>query len=217
MPGIALASIGRGPMRALSQWLISIFTSPLGVVVLGALDSTLFFSLPFGIDAAVIILSARLGSLAWTVPLLATAGSIAGAALTFWMGVMIGENGLDRYVPARRLERIRARIRVSGAVALAILDLIPPPFPFTPFVLAAGALEVKASMFFITLTVCRVVRFGIEAALAQRYGRRVIAIMDSDLFQDVVIFLMIVAFALTALSIIRLVRSSRPAKRAAAP
>jgi membrane protein YqaA with SNARE-associated domain len=187
------------------------------VVVLAALDSTLFFSLPFGIDAAVIILSARMRDGLWfAVPFLATIGSVAGAALTFWMGVKIGEKGLDRYVPPKRLGKVRQKINKSGAIALAVLDLIPPPFPFTPFVLAAGALEVKASMFFITLAVCRLFRFGVEAALARTYGRRIIAIMDSDLFRDVVVFFMIVAFVLTALSIVRLVRSSRPGRPAAA-
>src|ERR1700756_5107384 len=125
-----------------SQWLIGVFTSPIGVVVLAALDSTLFFSLPFGIDGAVIILAARLHGLAWVVPLLATAGSIVGAALTFWMGATVGDNGLERYVSPARLARVHAKIKRSGAIALAVLDLIPPPFPFTPFVLAAGALEV---------------------------------------------------------------------------
>ena len=41
----------------------------------------------------------------WIVPLLATAGSVAGAALTFWMGVKIGEQGLERWVPRKRLKR----------------------------------------------------------------------------------------------------------------
>src|SRR5205823_268420 len=108
-----------------------------------------------GIDAAVVILAARMRDMWWIVPLLATMGSVAGATLTFWMGVVIGEKGLDRYVPPKRLKRVRAKIKDSGAVALAVLDLIPPPFPFTPFMLAAGALEVSASLFFTTLAACR--------------------------------------------------------------
>src|SRR5882724_1549815 len=156
-------------MRSFSHWILALFASPLGVFVLAALDSTLFFSLPFGIDAAVIILAARLRELWWIVPLIATAGSVAGAALTFWMGVKIGEQGLDRWVPRKRLLRIRASVREKGAVALAVLDLIPPPFPFTPFVLAAGALDVTPRTFFVTLAVCRILRFGLEAALAATY------------------------------------------------
>ena len=132
-------------MRALSHWIIALCASPAGVVVLAALDSTLFFSLPFGIDAAVIILAARLGrsggscrcspppdrspaprSPSGWASRSASRGSTAGCPPSGWRGS----------APAC------AR---SGAIALAVLDLIPPPFPFTPFVLAAGALEVEAA------------------------------------------------------------------------
>jgi len=200
-------------MRGFSKWIVTLFASPLGVVVLAALDSTLFLSLPFGIDAAVIILAARLRDCWWVVPLLACVGSVAGAALTFWMGVKIGEQGLDRWVDERRLDRIRRRIREKGAIALAVLDLIPPPFPFTPFVLAAGALEVDARTFFGTLVVCRLFRFGVEAALALRYGRSIITWLDSDTFHHIVVFFVVVAAVLTTLSLVKLVRSTRPRSR----
>jgi membrane protein YqaA with SNARE-associated domain len=208
-------------MRSVSKWIITLCATPAGVVILAALDSTLFFSLPFGIDASVIILAARMRDLWWTVPLLASAGSVGGAALTFWMGKKIGENGLERYVPPKRLKKVRRRINQSGAIALAVLDLIPPPFPFTPFVLAAGALEVKTSLFFVTLIVCRIFRFGIEAALAARYGKGVLSWLESDLFHDIVSFFIIVAIALTVLSIVKLIQSTktsgrRPARRAPA-
>ncbi len=196
-------------MRSFSHWFVALCASPVGVIVLAALDSTVFVSLPFGIDAAVVLLSARLHTLAWIVPLLATGGSLAGAWLTFWMGRQIGEKGLDRFVDGRRLERVQQKVRKSGAVALAVLDLVPPPFPFTAFVLAAGALEVRRTLFFVTLVAVRIFRFGIEAALAVRYGRRIIAWMDSDLFHDIVFVFMVLAFALTALSIVKLLRSVR--------
>jgi membrane protein YqaA with SNARE-associated domain len=200
-------------MRHISKWAIALFANPVGVVVLAALDSTLFFSLPFGIDAVVIILAARFHEMWWIVPLLATFGSVSGAALTFWMGVQIGEKGLDRWVPDRRLDRIRRRVRESGAVALAVLDLIPPPFPFTPFVLAAGALEVAPRTFFLTLVACRIARFGLEALLALRYGRSILRWLDSDLFHDVVTFFIVFAALLTTVSIVKIVRSARPARR----
>jgi len=195
-------------MRLFSRWAIALFASPLGVFVLGALDSTLFFSLPLGIDAAVVILAAQLGALWWIPALLATFGSLLGAALTFWMGKKIGEAGLDGWVPKRRLTRIRKRIREQGAIALAVLDLIPPPFPFTPFVLAAGALEVDARIFFVTLTACRLFRFGIEAALALIYGERIVRWLDSDRFHDIVGVFIVLAAVLTTISIVKVVRTS---------
>src|SRR2546426_224530 len=112
-------------MRAFSKWFVTLCATPAGVVILAALDSTIFFSLPFGIDAAVIILAARLKGLWWTVPLLATLGSIGGAALTFWMGVKIGENGLDRYVPPKRPKKILALILTALSIATLIRSTRP--------------------------------------------------------------------------------------------
>jgi len=203
-------------MRSFSHWFIGLCASPAGVIVLAALDSTLFFSLPFGIDAAVVLLSARLHTLAWIVPALATSGSIAGAWLTFWMGRKIGAKGLDHYVSRKRLQKVRKKIDESGAVALAALDLLPPPFPFTVFVLAAGALDVSRATFFVTLAIVRLIRFGVEAALAVTYGRRILGWMDSDLFHDIAAVVMVLAFALTALSIAKLIRSSRTSARRSA-
>jgi membrane protein DedA with SNARE-associated domain len=129
------------------------------------------------------------------------------------MGVKIGEQGLDRYVPPKRLKQIRGRIHKRGAIALALLDLIPPPFPFTPFVLAAGALKVTARLFFLTLAVARLFRFGLEAALALVYGRRIIAWLDSERFQDIVLVFIVVAIGLALMSTVRLARSTGPSQR----
>jgi len=71
--GLRLAISRSGDMRTFSRWIIVLCASPAGVIVLAALDSTLFFSLPFGIDAAVILLAARLRDMWWIVPLIATA------------------------------------------------------------------------------------------------------------------------------------------------
>lgn len=200
-------------MRSFSHWFVALCATPAGVVVLAALDSTVFFSLPFGIDAAVLLLSARLHAFAWIVPLLATAGSLAGAWLTFWMGIQIGEKGLDRFVDRRRLEAIHRRIKRSGAMTLAALDLIPPPFPFSAFVLGAGALEVRTTLFFVTLTAVRILRFGVEAAVARRYGREILGWMNADVFHDLVTAFTILAFVLTAFSIFKLIRSTRTSDR----
>jgi membrane protein YqaA with SNARE-associated domain len=196
-------------MRAFSQWVLTTFASPVGIVILAALDCTLFFSLPFGIDATVIILAARSDTLAWLVPVLATVGSLAGGALTFWMGHKIGEEGLERYVSKERIERTRRRVKDKGAVALAMLSLIPPPFPFSPFMLAAGALHVRALTFFLTFALARLFRFGVEAALAVLYGRAILRWIQSDIVNDVVLVVMALALVLTGLSIYRLLRSSR--------
>ena len=53
--------------------------------LLAAVDATMVFFLPFGVDTLVIYLAARNGMWFWLYPLLATAGSLTGAAVTFWV------------------------------------------------------------------------------------------------------------------------------------
>jgi membrane protein YqaA with SNARE-associated domain len=190
-------------MRGFSAWLVALFANPIGIVILAALDSTIFFFFPLGIDAIVIIVSARMSSGAWIVPLLATAGSVAGAALTYWMGVKIGDAGLERYAPPRRLAMVRQRLKNTGAIGLAVLDLIPPPFPFTAFMLAAGALGVRRTTFLVTLTVCRLLRFGLETALATVYGRRILVWIESDVVQTTLTLVILAAIAISLASMFK--------------
>jgi len=203
-------------MHSLTRTIVALVASPIGILVLGVLDSTIFNWFPFGIDSAVVLLAARRGALAWIAPLLATAGSVCGAAFTFWMGAKIGEKGLERHVPRRRLAAIRRRVRRTSAITLAVLDLIPPPFPFTLFVLAAGALGVRASTFFATLIVCRLGRFGAEAFLAATYGPSILRWVDSDVVHDVVSLFIALAIAGSIVSIVRLARGAGLTTRRAA-
>jgi hypothetical protein len=58
-----------------------------------------------------------------------------------------------------------------------------------------------------------VLRFGIEAYLGARYGRGAIRVLQSDLFHDIVGAFIILALVITTISIIRLARQTRPARR----
>lgn len=180
-----------------------------GAYLIALLDASMVFFLPFGVDAVVIYLAASHRELAWLYPLLATAGSITGAAGTFWIGQKIGEVGLERYVPRRRLERLQCRVRDTGAVALAVPALMPPPFPLTPFVLTCGALRVNPWRFFSTFAAVRLLRFGVEAALAVAFGRRILQVLRSDTFQGVVIGFIALAVLGTIVSAVLLWRSTR--------
>jgi membrane protein YqaA with SNARE-associated domain len=180
-----------------------------GAVLLSALDSSMLFFLPFGVDAVVIYLAARNHDLFWLYPMLATAGSTAGAAVTFWIGKKAGEHGLERLVPERHLERMRVKVRDSGAVALALPAVLPPPFPLTPFILTCGALAVNAWRFFLTFSVTRLIRFGAEALLARRYGRGLLRVLQSESFQMVIVGFIVIAVLGSIISAVMLWRSTR--------
>jgi len=185
------------------------FLSWWGAYVLALLDATMVVFLPFGVDALVIYLSARNGMLFWMYPLLATAGSLTGAAVTYWIGRKGGEIGLQRFVSPRRLERVRSRVQRQGAVAMAFAALLPPPFPLTPFVLTCGALEVDRWIFFSTFALMRLIRFGSEAALARIYGRGVLRMLESELFQAIIVAFIVVAVIGTIVSAVMVWRSAR--------
>jgi membrane protein YqaA with SNARE-associated domain len=181
-----------------------------GAFLMAALDASMLFFLPFGIDALVIFLAARNVDLFWLYPLLATAGSLTGAAVTFWIGRKAGELGVERLVSRRRLERLKCRVSDAGAIAMAVPALLPPPFPLTPFILTCGALDVNRARFFITFGTVRLLRFGAEAVLARLYGRGVLAILTSEIFQTVLAGFIVVAIIGTIVSGVLLWRSTHP-------
>jgi membrane protein YqaA with SNARE-associated domain len=189
-----------------------IFLTWWGAFLVGVLDSSLVFFMPFGIDALVIYLAARDEGLFWIYPLLATGGSVAGAAFTYWIGHKAGDVGLERFVSGPRLERFRARVRNRGAVAMAIPALMPPPFPLTVFTLTCGALNVNRWLFFGTFAAMRLLRFSVEATLARVYGRGILRVLESEGFQLVIVAFIIITIIGTAVSAVMLwKRTRRPA------
>lgn len=195
-------------MRAFFFSILGYFLTPAGIVVMGALDASLVFFMPLGIDFVVIIMTARTPDLFWLHALLATIGSLAGAAVTFWIGKKAGEKGLTRLVSERRLQRAKARVS-RGAFVVAALAVIPPPFPFTPFVLASGALAINPWSFFGALALVRVFRFGVEAALASLYGSQILRWMKTPVFQAVVGVFIALAVLGTIVSTVAVVRGSK--------
>jgi membrane protein YqaA with SNARE-associated domain len=195
-------------VRAFFFSILGYFLSPVGLVLMGALDASMVFFLPLGIDFVVIILAARKPELFWLYALLAMLGSLAGAAGTYWVGRKLGENGLTRFVSPRRLKRVKARVD-RGVFVVAGLALIPPPFPFTPFVLASGAFGMNPWSFFGALAAVRILRFGVEAALAAQYGRGILRWMKAPGFQTVIGVFIALAVIGTVVSAVLVWRSSR--------
>ena len=196
-------------MRAFFFSILGYFLTPAGILMMGALDASMVFFLPLGIDFVVIVMTARKPELFWLYALLATAGSLVGAAGTYWIGKKAGEKGLARFVNPRRLERVKARVS-GGGLVIAGLALIPPPFPFTPFVLAGGALGMNPWSLFGGLAAARAFRFGVEGALAFRYGSQILRWMKTPTFQTVIGVIIVVAVIGTIVSAVVAIRGSRP-------
>src|SRR5437763_1908661 len=97
----------------LRGFFISIFGSLISwwsIWLLAALDSTIVVMIPQAIDIAVIVLASRSRELFWLYPILASLGSLCGAAVTFYIGRRLGEAGMEHFVSKNRFESVRRRI-----------------------------------------------------------------------------------------------------------
>jgi membrane protein YqaA with SNARE-associated domain len=171
-----------------------------GGFVLAALDSSVFFFVPFANDTLIVYLAARRRELFWFYPLVATAGSVVGAWFTYWIGKRGGEAGLPLLVSPRRLDMLKQRVKNAGAATMAMAALLPPPFPLSPFILTCGALEVSLPRFFTVFAAMRIVRFESEALLARRYGQGILRSFESEQFRLIIMCFAAVAIVATVAS-----------------
>jgi len=105
-------------------------------------------------------------------PLLATLGSVAGCFALYLLGAKGGEAFLRRRLHERHVDRALAVFQRHGLLTIVVPSLLPPPFPFKPFVLAAGVAGVRPVDFLLAVSVGRGLRYFGEGLLAFFYGER---------------------------------------------
>jgi membrane protein DedA with SNARE-associated domain len=149
----------------LKDWFIAL--GPLGAFLLALVDS--FVPIPGGPDLAVMVLSAKYPSLAPVTVLCAVGGAMIGSTTVYLGARRAGMAALARINPERR-ERVENLLGRYDLLAIAVAALLPPPFPFKVFNLAAGAFRLRVWRFVVALGLGRLTRFVIEAALAVEYG-----------------------------------------------
>src|SRR5438477_5125730 len=142
----------RGILRQLAVFFFSLGGA--GLLLLGALDSSLLF-MPFGNDLMVVALTSVHRERMLYYVAMATAGSVAGVAMAHWVSAKGGEMGMERARGSRRVEYVKRKVRERGGIAIATAALMPPPFPFTLFILAAGALQYPRRKMLAIVTLCR--------------------------------------------------------------
>src|ERR1700752_2109490 len=108
----------------------------LGIFILAMLDSTIFFFLPFAVDTVLIILVYRRREWMPFYALVTIAGSLAGCVLTYLLLRKASEETLEKKFPKKKFSRGKRKIKEKGFIGLMITSLLPPPFPFSPFVAA---------------------------------------------------------------------------------
>jgi len=168
-------------MRRFVHWVreLALALGAPGLFLVAFLDSSIL-SLPEIADLLVVWMVTRHKSRFVLYALSATAGSIAGCLVLYY----IGKKGGDAFVRTRfgntKVERSLASFRRHGIMAVLIPSLLPPPAPFKIFVLLAGLADISVTNFTIAIAIGRGARYFIEALLALRYGDRAMAFIDRN-------------------------------------
>jgi membrane protein YqaA with SNARE-associated domain len=196
-------------MHAIASRMFVIFVhlGGFGLLALGVLDSS-FLVMPLGNDLLVIALTARRHALMPYYIAMATVGSVLGCLLMDIVSRKGGEAVIEKHVPKRRLQYIERKVKKDAGWALGFAALMPPPFPFTPFVIVAAALEYPRKKLLSVIAVTRLLRFSIEGGLAILFGQRILHWASAPVFQYAVLFLIAGSILASALSVLSWIRKS---------
>jgi len=189
-----------------SRWILHFFRrlGVFGLFLLSALDSS-FLVLPFGNDLLLIALvSSNRNSLIWIGYVIVSAiGSVVGVLVVDLIMRKAGEEGLERFVSQQRIDTLKSKLENKAGITVFIATLIPPPFPFTPAVMTASALQTPRGKLLAAVFFGRLLRFGAEAVLALYFGRHLIAFINSEVVSYIVYGLIGIAVVLSTLSLMK--------------
>jgi membrane protein YqaA with SNARE-associated domain len=149
-----------------------------GVLLVSIVDSS-FVPLPIpGVTDIMIIVLAAQHENWFLLVLLATIGSALGGYFSHQVGHSGGMAFLEKRIPPRIFKRVTSWMEKHNVLSVALPAILPPPMPLSPFVLAAGALNMSRNKFLATFTISRAIRHGIAAWLGIHYGRTVIRLWN---------------------------------------
>ena len=166
----------KSSLENLLEWLKAL--GPFGLFGISLIDSA-GIPLPGGPDLVMIWLSANKPALMPVYALAATAGSAIGCTLLYLVARRAGIAALKRVSPAKR-DRIENALGRYDLIAVMVPAILPPPFPFKPFVLAAGVFKLTIWRFITAVFIGRAVRFLIEGWLAIKFGEDAAVIIKQN-------------------------------------
>jgi membrane protein YqaA with SNARE-associated domain len=181
-----------------------------GLLVMGVLDSSFLF-MPLGNDLLMVAMTASRHQRMWYYAVMATAGSVAGCLIMDLLFRRGGEKALEKHLPARRLDYIREKVSKRAGWTLAFASLMPPPFPFTPFVIGAAALQYPRNRLLGVIAATRLVRFSVEGLLAQRFGPHILGFAKNTAVQWTIGLIVVVSMAGSVWSLYGWIKRSRRA------
>lgn len=159
-------------LRRLYDWTMDLAARPYALWALFAVAfvESSFFPIPPDVLIIPMVLAARPE---WfRIALVATAGSVLGALLGYWIGAAfmdtLGNQILAAYGKEGDFADLAARFDEMGVWAVLIAGLTP--FPFKVITIFSGAVQLNLAVFVMACIVSRAARFLIVAWLLWRFG-----------------------------------------------
>ena len=143
-----------------------------GLVLLGLVDNSPI-PVPGSMDALTIILSAHQRDWWPYYAIMATIGGVVGGYVTYTLAREGGKEGLEKKLSKEKAERAYKTFNKFGFWSLFLPALLPPPVPFSPFLIAAGALNYSCRKFLLAVALGRSIRYGALAYLGSIYSRQI--------------------------------------------
>lgn len=141
-----------------------------GLFAIALLDSALI-PLPGGPDAVMILLSTQSPARMPLYALGATAGSVLGCLILYYISRRAGRRALEKFPPQKQA-RVKELVDRYDVLSVLVASVLPPPFPFKLFVITAGVFRLSVLRFALAVAGGRAFRFFLEGFLAVRYGER---------------------------------------------
>lgn len=150
-----------------------------GIFIVALLDSS-FLTFPEVTDALIVVLTVAHPDRWVYYGGMATVGSTLGCLALFLVARKGGDKLLSKWVKPATRDRLFAMFKRYGLFTVVIGSLMPPPMPFKPFVVLAGATGVPMSTFLAVVAASRGFRYLGEAWLARAYGEQAIAYVNQN-------------------------------------
>jgi membrane protein YqaA with SNARE-associated domain len=145
---------------------------PLGIWGLGALaliDSG-FFPIPVSMDGVVIGYVASDHKKFLLYCLMASAASVVGSLVPYYIGRAGGELFLLKRINRERYEKMRDRFANQEFMAIMIPAMCPPPMPIKLFEFGAGVFEMRPALFATAVFTGKFIQFLVCALITVFYG-----------------------------------------------
>jgi len=149
-----------------------------GLILLGILDNSPVMSTPPGtIDVLVIALATDHHGWWPYYAIMAAIGELIGGYVTYDLAKKGGHATLEKKIGKTRAEKIYRTFEKHGTATVLAGAVLPPPFPYTSILIAAGVMQYPKKKFLSALAAGRLLRFFAEAALGRIYGRQIIDVV----------------------------------------